>query len=149
MWEYGNKVTYFWENGKVKSSATNGLVVLTNYTAFKYYDEKTNSFVDLNENENIDFISSSYNYYPTTLTESSSGAIKGLETDSLEYDLLFTLNYWLSSRFIGTGEGRLGLGLFQINNKRLYDDNLYETNNREISRTFGVRPIVVLGGNTK
>ena len=149
MWEYGNKVTYFWENGKVKSSATNGLIKLSNRTVFKYYDEKTNSFVDLNENESIDFISGSYNYYPTTLTESSSGAIKGLETDSLEYNLLFSSNYWLSSRFIGTGEGSLGLGLFQINNKRLYDSNLYETNNVEISRTFGVRPIVVLGSDTK
>ena len=149
MWEYGNKVTYFWENGKVKSSATNGLIKLSNRTVFKYYDEKINSFVDLNENESIDFIGVSYNYYPTTLTESSSGAIKGLETDSLEYNLLFSSNYWLSSRFIGTGEGGLGLGLFQINSKRLYDDNLYETHNVEISRTFGVRPIIILGGNTK
>ena len=149
MWEYGNKVTYFWENGKVKSSATNGLIKLSNHTVFKYYDEKTNSFVDLNENESIDFIGGSYNYYPTTLTESSSGAIKGLETTSLEYNLLFSSNYWLSSRFIGTGEGGLGLGLFQINNKRLYDDDLYETHNSELSRTFGVRPIIILGGNTK
>ena len=41
------------------------------------------------------------------------------------------------------------MGLFQINNKRLYDSNLYVTNNEEISLSFGVRPVVVLGGNTK
>ena len=149
MWEYGNKVTYFWENGKVKSSATNGLVVLSNYTVFKYYDEKTNSFVDLNENESIDFISGSYNYYPTTLTESASGAIKGLETTSLEYNLLFTSNYWLSSKYFGAGEGWLAMGLFQIANQRLYDNELFQSHNAELSRSFGVRPVVVLGSSAK
>ena len=41
------------------------------------------------------------------------------------------------------------MGLFQINNKRLYDSDLYEAYNLEISQKFGVRPIIILGGNTK
>ena len=149
MWEYGNKVTYFWENDKVKSSGSNGLLRTSNYTTFEYYDKKINSILALAKNESIDFVSSSYNYYPTTLTESSSGTIIGLETTSQEYNLLFSSNYWLSSKYIGAGEGWIAMGLFQINSGRLYDNDIFKSHNAEISLSFGVRPVVVLGSNIK
>ena len=149
MWEYGNKVTYYWENNKVKCSSINGLKYSSNYSVFKYYNEETSDFIELDKKESIEIISNSYNYYPTTLTESSSGSVKGLEKTTKEYNLLFSFNYWISSKFVGTGESNVGYGLFQINNKRLYDSNLFDAITVEKSYSLGVRPVIIIASNTK
>ena len=148
MWEYNNVVTYFWNNDKPSCIAINGESGSSNNTVFRYYDVNQKKFIDLEKNKEIKITSKSY-YYPKTLTESSSGVTKGLETTSSKYKLLFLSNYWLNSRYVGTGEGVVGYGLLQINNRRVYDDNLCGYGSWEGSLTFGVRPIVLLGGNTK
>ena len=147
LWEYGNEVTYFWQNGKVKCTATNGKSYTSTNTVFKYYDKDKNSFIDLVKDKSIEFTSRSYNYYPVTLTESSSGTPKGIEISSLEYKLLFNSKYWLSSSFIGTGEGNVGFGIFQLDTTRVYDSNLCDAINQMYTLTLGVRPVVILSNN--
>ena len=147
MWEYGNVVSYFWQNGKVKCTATNGKSFTSSNTVFKYYDKDENCFIDLAKDKSIEFTSRSYNYYPVTLTESSSGTLKGIETTSLEYKLLFNSKYWLASSFIGTGEGNVGFGIFQLDTTRVYDSNLCDAINQMYTLTLGVRPVVILSND--
>ena len=144
MWEYGNVVTYFWQNGKVKCTATNGKSYTSTNTVFKYYDKDKNGFIDLAKDKSIELTSRSYNYYPVTLTESSSGTPKGIETSSLEYKLLFNSKYWLASSFIGTGEGNVGFGIFQLDTTRVYDSNLCDAINQMYTLTLGIRPVIIL-----
>lgn len=147
MWEYGNVVTYFWQNGKIKCTGTNGLTKTSSYTVFKYYDEPNKEFVDLGNSETIDLKSCSYNYYPDTLTESTSGELKGIAKSSDEYKMLFNEKYWLASSFIGTGDGNVGFGIFQLDKSRVYDTNLYEAANTVNSMTYGVKPVILLSND--
>lgn len=149
MWEYGNKVTYFWKNGKVNCTAINGLSKASGYTVYKYYDTSNKVFKDLPSNESIDLVSRSYGYYPNTLTESSSGTTVGISTASTEYKLLFNSKYWLASNFIGTGEGNTGYGIFQLNKTQVYDTNLYEAINSSNQLSYGVRPVITLSSSVR
>lgn len=147
MWEYNNVVTYFWKNNKLCCTSRNEKSGSSNNTVFRYFDVNQKKFIDLEKDKEIEIISKSYNYYPRTLTESKSGATKGLETTSPEYKLLFLSNYWLNSKYVGTGEGVVGYGILQINNGRVYDDNLCGFGSWEGSLTFGVRPVIILLNN--
>lgn len=147
MWEYGNVVTYFWDNGKINCEGTNGQKYKSGNTVFKYYNKDTNSFIDLAKDKDIELTSNSYNYYPVTLTETSSGTQNGIATTDLEYKLLFNIKYWLASSFIGTGQGNVGFGIFQLDTTRVYDTNLYEASNNTNTLTLGVRPVVILSNN--
>ena len=62
----------------------------------------------------------------------------------MEYKLLFNSKYWLASSFIGTGEGNVGFGIFQLDTTRVYDSNLYDAINRMYTLTLGIRPVIIL-----
>ena len=144
LWEYGNKVTYFWQNNKVCCTASNGLSHNSTFTTFIYYDKVAKEFKNLPKNESITYTSSSYGYYPTTLTETSSGTVIGIEKTSSEYKLLFGSRYWLASYFIGTGESNVGYGIFQLDNTRIFDNNLFEAKGGQNSLNYGVRPVITM-----
>ena len=144
MWEYGNEVTYFWENNKVSCIASNGLSSDSTYTSCKYYDKENNIFVDLAKNKTFTQKSCSYYYYPTTLTESSSGTLNGIAKTSTEYKLLFNSNYWLDYRYVGTGAGYMAYGILQVNNSRVYDSNLFTSKLDVSEQNFGVRPVITM-----
>ena len=144
LWEYGNKVTYFWQNNKVCCTASNGLSSDSTYTSCKYYDKENNIFVDLAKNKTFTQKSCSYYYYPTTLTESSSGTLNGIAKTSTEYKLLFNSNYWLDYRYVGTGAGYMAYGILQVNNSRVYDSNLFTSKLDVSEQNFGVRPVITM-----
>jgi len=111
--EYGNKVTYTASG----SSATNG----QNYTgSISYYEHPDGKKIGTDNVTSITVESTSYYYYPYSLTTSSSttGECKGIATDSSAYKLLFrnaddsaNCCYWLASSYVGAGSSNSDFGL--------------------------------------
>lgn len=90
-------------------SCSNGAEAIYTYGTFRYFNEE-NENVTLELGKSITLTCTYYNYYPTTLTESSSGPLKGIAEDSREYDMLFSDNkvYWLASKYILGGNNNVG-----------------------------------------
>ena len=71
MHEYGNIVKYTLLSTGVKYEPTNSVAsgISTRYKQFTYYDETVKTWKSLATNGNVTLKSSTYVYYPTTLTE--------------------------------------------------------------------------------
>jgi len=144
--EYGNNVKYTLTSSGVKYEPKNGYASGTsNKTSFKYYDEVSKNWKILSTDESVTLKSSSYDYYPTTLTETDdTTSTVGIEITSPEYKMLFTNSstgadpansgnttnfyYWLGSPFVLTELGYTYFG-FQLT---------------ALSPNNGVRPVVTL-----
>ena len=143
MLEYLNKITITRTSFSVyEISGSNGAKSTYNYGGFWYFNEEYDSFT-IKVGESITLTATYYKYYPTTLTDSSEGDIKGISKDSREYKVLFPYNksYWLASRYTlggGSSVGNINIGtnygFFNVTNGVIETkDNCY---------------IVAVGGNS-
>ena len=134
----------------------NGSTGRFGYNLFRYYDENSkNYYKELPIGESITLISTYYGYYPTTLTESSTGDIKGITISSREYSMLFPYRngYWLASRYTLAGgtftdTGAIGFNAVANNGMGVIGrgDVLY-AGNPYLSSSRNIMPIVCLDKN--
>ena len=155
--EYGIKleITRTSYNGN-KIVASNGIESTYNHTGFKYFNDNR-EWTALKLGETITLTTSYYTYYPTTLTESSTGDAKGITTSSREYKMLFSgynNTYWLASSYeIGGGSKEnisYTYGLFNVDGlyvRSCIDDYLIYVGGNQKTRTKGIMPIVYLDKN--
>lgn len=128
--EYGNEVTYSWvgtdypkyesTNGKTGNLSQSHNLTNSDYgdfqNAFSWFDFNTNSWKKSAYTENASInapveitklTSTSYSYYPETLTsKNDTTATIGIANNSAEMDMLFNNTdskyYWLASRYVDT-----------------------------------------------
>ena len=169
VWEYGNKVTYYWdgtnspyyeaentEGNKVTGSLVNG------HSSFNWYDEETEEWkssamsttATSEAKEKITTITNNAYYYSAKKqTHASNSEIAGLETTSAEYRTLFgtSTSYWLASPCVEAFTYWTSFGL----NYALTDGNvgfyygnygvfLYSSYGGAYSNGRAVRPVVSL-----
>jgi len=161
--EYGNDVKYTLLSTGVMYETTNsaGSGTNTNYKQFTYYDEATKSWKSLETNKSVTVKSNHYYYYPTTLTDiSDEKANIGIGIESQEYKMLFTnsstgadgantgktdnIIYWLASRCISTGGGRITFGLRLGNRGYINGNTFYDHKNEINSPYYYVRAVVTI-----
>ena len=154
--EYGNEVTCWWtgiENPYYTS--TNG-----SKGDLEHYDGKFSYF------NGTEYITSTapetatesapvkittltldyYEYYGTTLTDSSNDEVKGLAVNSKAYIMLFSSRYWLASTYIG-GLRRLikiELGMRLVEAGQVKGAYLVYSSGGSAQYNFGVRAVVSL-----
>ena len=158
--EYKNEITYTRENfSNTTIQGKNGAIGNFGYKSFTYYDENSKKCKDLAVGKSITLTSTYYGYFVTTLTESSSGTIKGLSTGSREHSTLFPGGkrdqYWLASNYICGGgtftdtgaTGFFTAGYDNYNKAVVGMGNLLYAGNRNIRSTYAIMPIVYLDKN--
>ena len=134
-------------------SCSNRAEVNYNYTGFRYVNEK-NEYVLLEIGESVTLTCTYYGYYPTTLTDSPSGDVKGISTDSKEYTMLFSDNYWLASKYFLGGPDNTGefdvttnFSFFTISNNAVQTSGskyCIAVGGNSPSTAFNIMPIVYL-----
>lgn len=98
-------------SGPYQAVCSNGTTYTDTYLSFIYWDEKTKMFKRLEQGEEAIIKNTGYWYYPTTLTTSSTGDIKGLSTSSTLYKMLFNgSKAYMASRY----SSYYYYGIFQI-----------------------------------
>ena len=154
IYEYGAKlyVTRISDRGN-KIVSSNGIEKSDYYTGWHYFNENR-EWTLINIEETVIIPNTYYTYYPTTLTESETGDIKGIETSSREYEMLFSnynRKYWLASSYEmggGTSEyisyswGLFNIGAQSVQNCR--DNYLIHVGWNQLNLTKGIMPIVCL-----
>ena len=158
IYEYGIDVEVTrtgYANNILKFS--NGLESTYTYTAFKYFNE-IREWTTVNIGETVNLTNTYYTYYPTTLTDSSTGEEKGISTNSREYSMIFSenKNYWLASSYeLGGGTSEYisyAYGLFNVGNnyvKSCRDNYIIYVGATGSKKTKDVRPIVYLNKDIK
>ncbi len=162
--EYGNEVTYSY-NGTTNPaySGSNGVAgTLTDtHNNFYYYDgEKFVTISDLTTGTSgttfATLKSISYSYYPTTLTNSSAGELKGIGKDTKAYIMLFrnsentsNVNYWLASPCVYTAFFNVMFSMRylydgHVSGHRLWDSDGYALYDLD---SHGVRAVVSLSSD--
>ena len=165
VYEYGNNVKYTLLSTGVKYEPTNSVAsgTNTNYKQFTYYDEASKTWKSLATNESVTLKSSTYHYYPTTLTETNDvNATVGIKSTSPEYKMLFSNSsigsdktneeekdnsyYWLGSSYVHTfvGNAEFGLRVVHENNVSKPPISLIEGNIINYSHSYGIRPVISL-----
>ena len=87
-------------NGPYQAVCSNGTTYTDTYPSFNYWNEKAKMFKRLEQGEEAIIKNTGYWYYPTTLTTSSTGDIKGLSTSSTLYKMLFNgSKAYMASRY--------------------------------------------------
>jgi hypothetical protein len=155
--EYGNEVTYYWQGTDYPYySASNGKYgsLSKSYAnGFTWFDNVTNTWKSSAKSSSLSKIttltSSSYAYYPCSLSLSSSGSVTGAITkSSVAYKLLFNelshVNYWLGSASVETSAGYARFLFRVVFANRVTDNYIYESSGIYIEQCAGVRPIVCL-----
>lgn len=152
IYEYGNEVTYTKNASNISyqdtlnnKSGTYG----SSSTIFRYYDEGSSIWKTLTESQSQKLRSTSYYYYPNTLTTSSSGETVGISTDSKEYEMLFSRtsngqDYWLASPWTYTYSGGANFGLRGVIYGGVYRNLLFNSLGYTYNTYSGVRPVVSL-----
>lgn len=156
---YGNEVTYYWKGdnkpyyvgrNNVEGSLSGG------HSSFNWYDgsawqssPKSTTATDTNGGRQriATLKSTGYGYYPTTLTTSSSGDIKGITTDSNEYKTLFGQNYWIASSYVYTSTGYVYFGMYRVYSSYVNGIGLYSSGGNTNDPSYGVRPVVSLSSD--
>lgn len=156
--EYLNEVIYTREEfGYTTLQGKNGSTGSFGYTSFIYYDENSKTHKNLALGESITLTNTYYGYYATTLTESSTGTVKGIATSSREYSVLFPFrkNYWFTSRYILAGgifTDTGATGFHAVSNNGIgvigRGDVLY-AGNTYLSPSNNIMPIVCLDKNVQ
>ena len=99
------------ENSRWVFEWENGVESFSQGYSYTYYDEENNIFVNKNatgENafsigQNRIIKNTFYSYYPDTLTDSTTGDVKGITTSSREYDVLFkNKSYYIGNKYCST-----------------------------------------------
>lgn len=160
IYEYGNEVTYYWKGDEypyyVGSNGKTGSLRTAHNTSFNWYDGSSwqsspKSTTASNTEEGRERIATikctRYDYYPTTLTTSSSGDVKGITTDSNEYKTLFGQNYWLASRSVGTDTGYVIFDFRGVYGASVNGANVCSSRGATYTPGNGVRPVVSLASN--
>ena len=148
--EYLNEVTCTREGAQYWTmSGKNGATGNFAYGAFVHYDENGEFIRTLDIGESMKLTSTFYSYYPTTLTESTSGEIKGITQSSREYSILFGTNkhYWLASSFINAGNtfAETGeTGFWKVDSNQVSYGSMFYAGNPKLASTDYIMPIVYL-----
>ena len=161
--EYNNTVKYTLTSNGVKYEPVNGAPSGTSsmFKKFVYYNNETNEWKILEENQSTTLKSNVYSYYPTTLTETDDENAKvGIASTSAEYKMLFVnsstgddntnignsngIQYWLNSKYLCTENGYAHVGLRYINEGRISYNGLHETYEPNDVNYLGIRPVVTL-----
>ena len=137
---------------------SNGIETSYSYTAFRYFNANR-EWTILNLGETVRVTNTYYTYYPTTLTDSSTGDVKGITTSSKEYEMLFSnysRRYWLASSYeMGGGANECvsyAWGLFNVGGlsvQSCLDNYLCLSTAHQGTHTKGIMPIVYLDKNIK
>ena len=144
--QFGNRITYSWNNGKISynsSDGSNGTINFYNTTSmpFYYFDDTSRTFNLLEENNTIDVTSNFYQYYPSDI---------GISSNSIEWNLILPRQYdgyWIASSFIGFDENGLNYGIRGVGgiDAVIGGDALYHSIDRQSSGALkGVRVVVYL-----
>ena len=141
--EYGNKVTYTTSG----SSATNGKTYTNAINKFEHLDGRK---IGSNGVTSITVRCNSYDYYPNTLTQSSSGTVKGIPTTSSVYKMLFrnaqdnaNCSYWLASLCVTTYSDSSRFGFHYISSSGYKDYcHVWDSFGDVYTRLLGVRAVV-------
>ena len=146
-------MTYTNNGSSIGYSGTNGISSQTSpYNRFRYYDERNKLWKTLANTKDITLRNTEYYYNPITLTTSDdiSSGTAGIDTDSTEYEMLFSRtssgqDYWLASPFISTFGGNAGFGLRRVMDGRVGCRGLFVSDGDIYGSTsYGVRPVVSL-----
>ena len=141
-----------------KIVASNGIEDNYYYVGWRYFNTNR-EWTNVNIGETVTITNTYYTYYPTTLTDSSTGDIKGIKTDSREYKMLFSSynnNFWLASSYeMGGGEnecisyawGLFNVGALSVQSCR--DNYLIYVGGNQLALTKGIMPIVCLDSGVK
>ena len=150
---FGNKIIYTKNANNVGYNAIMMNNVIGTYgnsdTIFRYYDEVEKIWKTLKERESIEVTSTEYYYYPDTLKTTSDGEIKGISTNSPEYEMLFLRSsdgqdYWLATRMTHGNLGFTRLGFRCVESGIVYRYNVINSNGGVTTKHYGVRPVVSL-----
>lgn len=142
FWEYGSKVTYTASG----SSTTNG----NTYTGSITYEHIDGKKIGVNNVTSITVRCNSYDYYPNTLTQSSSGTVKGIPTTSSAYKMLFrnaqdnaNCSYWLASLCVTTYSNASRFGFHYISSSGYKDYcHVWDSYGGVYTHLLGVRAVV-------
>lgn len=141
IFQYGNKVTYKFENGKIKYKTNSEEYIETTETLFR----KPQAGVRENITSAYDVISTAYTY--NVYTESNLN-----DKNSNVYKMLFGVGdqkYWLASSFVYADKGHANFGMRYIINASVSKDVQWYSAGGEGKNEFGVRPVVYLKSNIK
>lgn len=165
--EYGNEVTYTKnsESGYIEYRGINGVSgTSTHYTSFRYYDEASGEWKTLESGESVTLNSSSYYYYPITLTTNPIGTTVGIEPNSIAYEMIFKnstnsaiidsnkesttgCRYWSASPCTDTNSGYTAFCLHFVRDGVVNSSNLFDSYGGSHEYYGGVRPVVSLNSN--
>ena len=147
MDEYGNKVTYT-SSG---STGTNGQKYNGSLSGNKY-EHPDGRVIGQNGVTSITETSTSYVYYPDTLTTSDSGTILGIAKTTPAYKLLFrnaedtsNCSYWLASSCVSANTNYSNFNMCRVYTSGYvsrYD--LWYSSGSASSNSYGVRAVVSL-----
>lgn len=127
----------------------------SSFSLFRYYNLTDKNWQLLNVNESVELISTSYYYYPDTLTTEVSGNTVGISKISTAYSTLFGTTtagyYWLGANWITTTNGYLEYGIRVVGSGRYVGVGaaLAKSYDLPASNHMGVRPVVYLNSNIK
>ncbi len=144
IYEYGNRVTYTHNGNNI---TYNEATTTSSYSVFRYFSG--NTWKSLASGESATLTSTQYQYYPTTLTENSSGEVKGIEENSTEYEMLFAetssgQRYCLTSPYTRAYSGYAYFGLIGVLNGKVQCGALFYSYGLTNLQYYGVRPVVSL-----
>jgi len=174
-YQYGNTVTYTY-NGTTKpaytgtNGATGNLTTDHSTNGFYWSDGEKLHHVDASALTNADnaakedktlidpetsgkavLTSNYYWYYPTTLTTSSDGEVKGIDTTTPAYIMLFrnkadtaNVNYWLASPCVYAHAYDVSFGMRYVYEGRVHFGNLFSSNGFSYTPSRGARAVVTL-----
>ena len=114
---YGIELKYYWPGPYCRSLPAGNRSQLTSHSnGFTWYDQTAGWQLseESSTSEEITTIENNYYlYYPNTLKQGSSGTTVGIDTDSQEYKMLFTNNYWIGSTYacFDNGERAVAFGI--------------------------------------
>ena len=161
LWQYGNKVTYEWDETdtpKYTSSVANGKLTEThNWNRFKGFSWWNGSSFQKSDytatpGKICTLTSDYYYYYPETLTTTNDETKSvGLVNLSVEDEMLFEPTkdttkeyYWLASRCVGAGEDYASFYLRSVYKGYVGYGYLALSDGYENLQGIGLRPVVSL-----
>ena len=165
LYQYGNKVTYYWD-GTDKPKYTSNVIGWKNgnlskthnwstFKGFSWWNGRNWQKSDYTEapGKICTLTSDCYVYFPETLTITNDTTKSvGLANDSDERDMLFnpeTDYYWLASRCV---YARMDFALFDgryVYSGYVARNTLSSSNGREYGIGIGLRPVVTLKSDIK
>ena len=169
--QYGRRVTYYWSGNADKKplytytgkeTPAKLTVAHNNFSWFNGNSWNISNYEAGKTGEICTVTSIYYCYYPTTLTDSLSGDVVGISTDSDEYGLLFDISnfgngeeerYWLASRCVYCYSYSIAFTSRAVCGNFVSFSNLAYANSEERMNSFisglGLRPIVYLQSDIK